>query len=297
MEINQAIFKIKKNSVIFYENESMAKHCSFKSGGPAKYYCEPKNKKALAEILKICKQNNINYYILGNGTNVLFFKFDGLVICLKQLRSIEQKDDILICDAGVSLFGLNMFAKDCSLCNLEWSYGIPGSIGGATVMNAGAYSHEIGEFIEKVEVFESGRFKTLKKDKLWFSYRESFFSKTNYVISRVYLKLKKCDSPLKIEEKMMEYFEKRKQKHPLDLASAGSMFKRDNDIIPAKIIDSLSLRGLCVNEACVSEKHAGFIVNKKNASPNDIEMLVNNVKEKVKKETGIELKQEVIFIR
>lgn len=291
------ILKIKKNSAFFYENEDMSKHCSFKAGEKAKYYCEPKNRKALAEIIKICKQNNLKFYVIGNGTNVLFYDYSGIVICLKQLRSIDVVDDILISEAGVSLFRLNMFAGECGFAGLEWSYGIPGTIGGATIMNAGAYGHEISEFIEKVEIFDGNRFKTLKKNKFWFHYRNSFFQENKMLVTRVYIKLTKLKDNEEIKEKMLEYFDKRKANHPLDYPSAGSVFKRNEDIIPARIIDSLGLKGTSINGAEVSTKHAGFIINKGGATVKDIEQLAQLIQKTVKKKKNINLEREIIIVK
>lgn len=291
------LLKIKKNSAFFYEQEDMSNHCSFRTGGKATYYCEPKNKKSFAEIVKLCNQNNLPYYIMGNGTNLLFFGFDGLVICLKQLRSIEVDGTTLICEAGVPLMRLGIFASECGLSGLEWSYGIPGTVGGAVIMNAGAYGHEIGEFIEKVEIFDGRRFKTLKKDKNWFSYRESYFKKNNLPVTKVYINLTKVEDNQPIKQKMMEHFELRRKNHPLEWPSAGSMFRRTQDVIPSKLIDELGLKGLTVGGAQVSEKHAGFVINKGGATPQDIEQLTQQIKQIVHQKSGVELEREVIFVK
>lgn len=245
----------------------------------------------------MCNENNLKYYILGNGSNVLFFDYDGLVICLKQLRGIEIADDILICDAGVPLMRVNLFAGECCYSGMEWSYGIPGTIGGAVIMNAGAYGHNTGEIVEKVEIFDGQRFKTLKKNKFWFAYRDSFFKQNKVVVSKVYLKLNKLKDNAEIKQNMLEYFEKRKENHPLDCPSAGSVFKRNGEHIPSKIIDELGLKGMSVNGAQVSEKHAGFIVNKGGATAEDIENLIERIKKIVAEKKNIELKQEIVFVK
>lgn len=297
MENKSFILKIKKNSTFFYENEDMSKHCSFRAGEHAKYYSEPKNKKALSEIVKICNECGLKYYILGNGSNVLFYEYDGLVICLKQLRGIEIVNDTLICDAGSALMRINMFAGECCYGGMEWSYGIPGTIGGAVIMNAGAYGHDISEIVEKVEIFDGQRFKTLKKNKFWFKYRDSYFKQNKILVTKVHLKLKKLENNAEIKSNMLEYFERRRAKHPLEYPSAGSVFKRNGDNIPSKIIDELGLKGTSINGAEVSEKHAGFIVNKGGAKVKDIEDLIEKIKKVVLEKKSINLDQEIIIVK
>lgn len=275
----------------------MWKHCSFRAGGTAKYYCEPKSRMAMAEIVKLCKEIDLKFFLLGNGTNVIFYSFDGLIICTKNLRSIVVLDDYIIVESGVPMMRLNMFVGECGFSGLEWSYGIPGSVGGAVIMNAGAYGHEICEVIEKVEIFDGKRFKTLKKNKIWFKYRNSCFKENQNIVTRVYIKLIKNADSAQIKEKMFEHFEKRKTNHPMEYPSAGSVFKRNGEMIPSRLIDSLGLKGKSINGAEVSTKHAGFIVNKGGATAEDIENLINYVKQEAKEKAGIELEQEVIIIK
>lgn len=298
MTNNNFILKIKKHSVCFYENHNLSEHVSFKTSGPAKYYCEPKSAYALGQIIKLCNENNLKFFVLGNGTNTIFYKFDGIIICTKQLKEITVLETgEVICDAGVGMMRLNNFVCQCNLTGFEWSYGIPGSVGGAVRMNAGAYGHEICEFIEKVEVFDGKRFKTLKKDKLWFKYRTSYFVENpNMIVTRVYLKLTKTDSNEKIKAAMFETFEKRRSNHPHE-PSAGSIFKRQEGIIPARIIDELGIKGTMVGGAEISTKHCGFIINKDGATVEDIEKLIRFVKSKVKETKDIDLETEVIVIK
>ncbi|MGI5841928.1 MAG: UDP-N-acetylmuramate dehydrogenase [Christensenellales bacterium] len=297
MKKNNFILKIKKNCTAFYEDENMGKHTSFKTGGIAKYFCRPKSVQALASIVKTCNENNLKYYILGNGTNTVFFKFDGLVICLRDLRQIcVLEDDLVVCEAGVDMFRLNLFLSECNLSGMAWSYGIPGSVGGAVIMNAGAYGGEIGNVVEKIEVFDGKRFKTLKKNKLWFSYRKSCFSENKLIVTKVYLRLKKEQNNEEIKETMFSIFEKRKKNHPLDYPSAGSVFKRQGNFIPGMEIEKRGLKGTRIGGAEVSQKHAGFIMNKEAATPQDVKALVEFVKAKMFEEKGVALEQEVIFV-
>jgi UDP-N-acetylmuramate dehydrogenase len=299
MKNNNYLLKIKKHSVCFYENENMADHVSFKAGGNAKYYCEPKSNNSLAQIIKLCKENNLRYFILGNGTNTLFYSFDGLIICTKQLREITvMESGDIFCDAGVEMFRLNMFASQCGLSGMEWSYGIPGTVGGAIKMNAGAYGGEMSHVVEDVKVFDGKRFKSLSKDKLSFGYRNSFlYDNPDWVVTKVHLKLTKLESNVEIKEKMFELFEKRKNNHPLEYPSAGSVFKRKDNVIPAVLIEQIGIKGTAIGGAEISTKHCGFIINKNKASVEDIENLMNFVKTEVKKATGIELEREVIVIK
>lgn len=298
MTNNNFLLKIKKHSVCFYENHNLSSKVSFKTSGNAKYYCEPKNAYGLGQIIKLCKENNLRFFVLGNGTNTVFHKYEGLIICTKQLKQITVlSTGEIICDAGVDLMRLNLFAAQCSLSGMEWSYGIPGSVGGAVRMNAGAYGHEICEFIEKVEVFDGKRFKTLKKDKLWFKYRTSFFVENpDIIVVRVYLKLTKQENNEEIKEKMFEVFEKRKANHPFE-PSAGSVFKRQENVIPARLIDELEIKGTRIGGAEISTKHCGFIINKDKATVEDIEKLIEFVKDKVFTEKGVRLETEMIVVK
>lgn len=288
--------QIKKISTAFLENETMASHCSFRCGGRVNYYCEPKNKKALVEIIKLCEANNLKYYILGAGTKLLFLNFDGLIISLKNLRSIEYENGLVAAEGGVNLYRLNMFVCECNLSGLEWSYGIPGSVGGACIMNAGAYKHDMAEIIEKVEILDKGRFKTLPKNKFWFEYRNSFFKQKNLIVTKVYYLLKQKENNKSIKNSMLKYFKMRKSKQPLQLPSAGSVFKRSGDLIPAKLIDELGLKGLSVGKAQVSEKHAGFIVNLGGATEKDIFELIKLIEKKVTEVSGQTLEREINIV-
>ncbi len=298
MEFKKEILRtIRKNSAIFYMDEDMSFHCSLRCGGTANYYCEPKNKKSFGKIVELCLREKITHVILGYGTNVLFKNFSGIVICTKNLRNIEFENDYVIAEAGVNLFKLNMFVCNCNLSGLEWSYGIPGSVGGACIMNAGAYEHEIGEIIEKVEIFENGRFKTLHKNKFWFSYRNSSFKEKNFIVTKVYFSLKKENNNEIIKNSMLEFFKKRKNSQPLELPNAGSIFKRKGEMFPAKLIDKIGLKGVNINGAEVSTKHAGFIVNKGGAKPEDILQLIDLIKQKVFETENVKLDEEIVIIK
>lgn len=284
--------KISKLSSYFAQNEDMSKHTSFKAGGIARFYCEVSSIKKLVKVIKLIK-NVLPYYLLGEGTNTLFLNFNGLVICTKQLNRIRLNKNIVFCECGVSLFKLNSILAKDNLSGLEFSFGIPGSVGGACIMNAGAYGGEFGDFVEKIMVFDK-KIRILNKKDFEFEYRNSSLKKQKQIVLAVWLKLN-WGKTEQIYSTMKAIMQKRIQTQPQE-HSAGSVFKRDGDIIPAKIIDKMGFKGVNYNGAKVSEKHAGFIVNYNNAKPQDILYLIDKIKSEVKKYENIELKEEIEIV-
>lgn len=278
------------------KDEPLKNHTTFKIGGNAKYYAEPKNIRQLKKLLEICKNANMRYFIIGNGSNLLASDngFDGLIISLKNFNGMKiQKNkgfESVCVGAGVNLFLLNKNLANNGISGLEWSYGIPGTLGGTIKMNAGAFGHCIFEFVHEITVIEDGEIKKLKEFQA--EYRNSFL--TNKIIISAVLKLKNGNMH-SILEKMNEYLITRKEKQPYNLPSAGSVFKRNGEIIPAKIIDELGLKGLRMGGAMISTKHAGFIVNVDNASFNDVFKLINIIK-KIVAYSGILLEEEIIYL-
>jgi len=274
-------------------NHPMGKETTFKCGGKARWFAVVQDLNSFANILKLhCDKP---YYILGNGSKTLCSDkgFDGLVISTKNLNNISLDNDLVVCECGVNLFSLNYFLAENSLKGLEWSQGIPASVGGAVNMNAGAFEFSIGQFVEKVEVFEKNERKILDKSEISFAYRYS--SLKNIPIFRVWFKFEKGDKK-EILERQSYYLNKKTTTQPMEFGSAGSIFKRNGEIIPAKIIDNLGLKGVRIGGAEISEKHCGFIVNKKNASATDVINLIKLIKTKVKNETGIEFEEEIIIM-
>ena len=280
--------------------EPMKSHLSFNCGGAAKFYFEPQNIQELLNAINYCKQIKRKYFILGNGTNVICSDdgYTGAVICTKKLQNIlltKYNNSVFInLEAGVSLFKLNRLLADLGIEGLEWSYGIPGSVGGAVYMNAGAYGHDIFEFVDYVEVFSRGKVKRLKKEQIKFGYRSGGLK--NKVILKVGLKLV-SNSPTNVKEKQDYYMSLRLQKQPLEYPSAGSVFKRKGEIIPAEIIDKLGLKGAIIGGAKVSEKHAGFIVNYNSATATDVLKLIEKVESEVYNKTGIKLEREIVLLK
>ncbi len=289
-----------EKSIVTYFDEPMRRHTSFKIGGNADAYCVVQNSAALIKLLKICRKREIPYYIIGKGSNLLVSDngIRGTVIRLGgEFKSISLVDDCLIrCGAGASLASLCSFALDHSLGGLEFAWGIPGSVGGAAFMNAGAYGGEIKDVaVSAMYIDENGNRKRYEGSGLDFGYRRSAFSGKNQIITDVFFKLEH-KAQRSIREEMDELMRRRKSKQPLDYPSAGSTFKRPEGYYAAALIEECGLKGESVGGAQVSEKHAGFIINKGGATCSDVKDLIENVKEQVYNQKGVRLQCEVKFI-
>ena len=262
---------------------------TFKIGGKGTILF-PKNVFELKRIIKECKNNKLKYLILGNGSNLLFpdYDLDTILISLKNFNKISKKENFVYFEAGVNMFSLNKFCLENSLTNLEWSFGLPASFGGLVYMNGGAYEHTIFDYIRRVKVLNDNKVVWLKKNDIQFTYRKSNISG---IILGGEIILNKSDKKT-VENKQKYYFECRKSTQPLNYPSAGSIFKRKNDIIPAKLIDSFNLKGVRIGGAEISKKHAGFIVNVDNAKSIDVRALIDYIKNKV----GIDLEEEIIIL-
>lgn len=279
-------------NIEFKENESLKKHTTFKIGGRARFYVLPKNIKQLKKTIKHCKKNGLKYFVLGNGSNVLASDkgFDGVIISLKKMNKIRCENSGVRAQSGVNLFTLNKTLAENSLSGMEWSYGIPATVGGAVKMNAGAYNFEFLNFVKKIRVLKDNRVRTYKN--FDYSYRKGPIK--DEIVLSVDLKLKK-DDKIAILKRMKTNFEKRKISQPYDKSSAGSVFKRGKDFYPAKVIDDLGLKGFAINGAEVSKKHAGFIVNNKNARCEDVLKLIEEIEKKAKAE-GFDFEREIIYL-
>lgn len=262
---------------------------TFKIGGKGTILF-PKNVFELKKIIKECKNNKLKYFVLGNGSNLLFpdYDLDTILISLKNFNKISKKENFVYFEAGVNMFSLNKFCLENSLTNLEWSFGLPASFGGLVYMNGGAYEHTIFDYIRRVKVLNNNKVVWLKKNDIQFTYRKSNISG---IILGGEIILNKSDKKT-VENKQKYYFECRKSTQPLNYPSAGSIFKRKNDIIPAKLIDSFNLKGVRIGGAEISKKHAGFIVNVDNAKSIDVRALIDYIKNKV----GIDLEEEIIIL-
>lgn len=281
----------------FYENERMSNRTSFKTGGPADLLVCPDNIDALITILKVCKENNIKTYIIGNGSNILVSDngLSGVVIRLSNnFSDIKLLDDETIyCQSGISMSKLCHFALQHSLSGLEFAYGIPGTAGGAAYMNAGAYGGEMKDVLVKCEhIDENLNISSLCNDDLQLGYRKSAYSSRNCIITSLTLKMKKANAD-EIKAKMDENLFKRKSKQPLEYPSAGSTFKRPEGYFAGALIEECGLKGCSVGGAQVSEKHAGFVINKDNATTADILHLISRIQNTVYENKGVKLETEV----
>ena len=295
-EIYKQLLKaINKENIML--NEPMSKHTSFKTGGNARFFVKAYSVNEIKDVLKIVKENKIPLFILGNGTNLLVKDegFDGIVLQIK-LDNIKIEDNIVTVDAGVKneVFANKVLEK--SLTGFEFASGIPGTIGGAIKMNAGAYGNEMKDIVQEVTYIDfDGNINTISNKQCEFEYRNSIFFKLNCVILQTKLKLE-YGNKKEIQNKIKELVIQRKEKQPLEYPNAGSTFKRGTDFITAKIIDECGLKGYSIGGAEVSQKHAGFIINKNNATSKDILDLIKYVQSIVKEKTGKEIKLEIEVI-
>ena len=280
-------------------NEPMYKHTSFKTGGPAEYYVIAKTIEEIDETIKYAKNNEIPLHIIGNGSNILVLDegVKGIVlkIALEEITIQKNKDNAkVICGAGVKVMALAQKLKQEEITGFEELSGIPGTIGGANYMNAGANGKEMKDIIIETKVLnkENGKIEILKKEDQQLSYRNSIFKNKKYIILEVTFDLLKGNFE-DIEKKMNEYWTKRKENQPLEKPSAGSTFKRGKNYITSKIIDESGLKGYSIGGAQISEKHAGFIVNKGNATSKDILDLIEYTKRKVFEKYGITIEEEI----
>lgn len=280
--------------------EPMSRHTSFKIGGKADVYIKVTNLSQLMKILKECDACKEKYILLGNGSNVLVPDegIHGTVLRLDgDFRNISLIDDTTIyCGAGAALGSLCKFAQKCGLSGLEYAWGIPGTVGGAVFMNAGAYGGEMKDVVYSVShITNSGDIGRIEAENLEFGYRTSVYRKNGCIITGAVFKLKK-DNPEEIQNRMNDYMNRRSAKQPLEYPSAGSVFKRPEGAFAGALIEQCGLKGKTVGGAQVSEKHAGFIINKSKATANDVKQLVSEIQKTVEDETGYKLECELIFL-
>ncbi len=283
----------------YSENESMALHTSFKIGGNAEFYLKPNSADSLAHLISFLNSINMPYFILGSGSNLIVSDkgIKGAVINTVGLNKISLIGNTTICaEAGVSLAALCTFAKENGLTGLEFAYGIPGSVGGALYMNAGAYGGDMSNVVLKAEsIAEKGIIKTRPLNELKLGYRTSLFKTNGEIITAVYFALQKGNKE-NIEAEMSAIIEKRKKSQPLEYPSGGSTFKRPEGYYAAALIDECGLKGKSVGGAMVSEKHAGFVINYNKATCSDVLGLVDFIKQTVKSQKGVDLETEIIFV-
>ena len=290
---------VKKDNIL--KNEPMSKHTSLKIGGLADYFIKVKTIDELKNILEFSNKNKIQTTIIGNGTNLLVRDggIRGIVIKLElnEFKIKKTANEILITvGSGMTLAAIALIALREEISGLEFLSGIPGTIGGAIRMNAGAYGSEMKDLVIKTRYMTyDGKIKTLDLKKHEFEYRNSIFSKLQAIIIDTTIKAKKGNKE-EIEKKINEYSASRKLSQPLEYPNAGSTFKRKEGVITAKLIDECGLKGFSIGEAEVSTKHAGFIVNKGKATAKDVLDLVEYIKKEIKKKFDLDLDLEILVI-
>lgn len=282
------------------ENAPMSKYTSFKCGGNASLLIIPDSIGGIKMIIDFCREKGVEPLVIGNGSNLLVTDggINSVVIKIgSKLSKIELIDDTTIyCEAGASMKSLCMFALENSLSGLEFAYGIPGTLGGAVYMNAGAYGGEMKDVLHACQhIDKDGEFGALEKDELDLSYRHSAYTDNGYTILSALLKMKKGDKA-EIKEAMDLNLRKRKEKQPLEFGSAGSTFKRPEGYFAGALIEQSGLKGYTVGGAQVSEKHAGFVINKNGATATDVITLIRDVQKKVYEKFGVKLETEVKII-
>ncbi len=280
-------------------NENMSRHTTFRTGGPASLFLRPGSLDDLNKVICVLKESKVEYFILGNGSNLLVSDkgYNGAVISLTRLADIHLEDgNTIYAEGGAMNSFIASFARDNSLTGFEFAAGIPGTIGGAMIMNAGAYGGEMKLVTKEVRALNSeGELLSLSNEAMEFGYRTSALNGKGFVVVAVLLQLEQGDQEL-ITGKMQELALKRKEKQPLEYPSAGSTFKRPEGYFAGKLIEDAGLRGYSVGGASVSEKHCGFVINKGDATSLDIYRLIGDVQKKVYDTFGVKLEPEVIML-
>lgn len=278
----------------------MSKYTTFRIGGNASVMLTPLNDEQLVSVIKECKKENIKPFILGNGSNMLICDAGLNTVVINMCRPEPEIElvngDTIVCDAGMNMSKVCNFALDNELTGLEFAFGIPGSAGGAAYMNAGAYGGEMKDVLVECRHIDSdGNLGSLKGDELGLAYRTSAYEHNGFIITTLVMKLKKGDKA-EIKARMQELLQRRKDKQPLEFPSAGSTFKRPEGHFAGGLIEECGLKGCSVGGAQVSEKHAGFIINKGGATAQDVLDLIKYVQDRVFEEKGIHLEPEVRLI-
>ena len=294
---NKFIQALGAERVIF--DEPMSKHTTFRIGGPADVFAMPETYEQIGEILKLCKAEGLPFFVLGNGSNLLVSDkgYRGVIIQMdRNMQEIRLEGNTIRACAGALLSSIAVAARNASLTGFEFAGGIPGTLGGACMMNAGAYGGEMKDVLKEVMVMtRDGEILTLPAEKLEMGYRTSIIKKMGYLVLEAVISLEKGDEEA-IRDRMKELSDLRTQKQPLDLPSAGSTFKRPEGYFAGKLIMDSGLRGCRIGGAQVSEKHCGFVVNADGATAGDVRALMDHVIQVVKEKYGVTLEPEVKFL-
>lgn len=286
-------------SLSFEADASLADLSTFKIGGPADYIAYPKSESALCALIDYLNEENIKYTVIGKGSNLLFADegYRGVIVVTTHLKKIRVSRNTIHAECGVPLTALAVCAQKHGLTGLEFAYGIPGTVGGAVYMNAGAYGGEVKDVLQKSSYFDV---ELMKRCELYnaghrFGYRNSIFCTNDNVILSASFELKRGD-PDEIKAKMDGFMAARKEKQPLEYPSAGSTFKRCDGHFTAQMIDEAGLKGVSVGGAMVSPKHAGFVINTGKAKASDVKALIEIIKETLKKKFDVDIEEEIKYI-
>ncbi|MBQ7699104.1 MAG: UDP-N-acetylmuramate dehydrogenase [Clostridia bacterium] len=286
------------NNVYYNENKKASEFTTFRIGGEC-FAVYPKDEAELIKTVSFCKEFGIKYIVLGCGSNVLFSDkgYNGAVIMTQSLNAVEVNDGVIKAGCGATLISVCKAALDNGLSGIEFAYGIPGSVGGAVFMNAGAYGGEMKDIVIKVKAYSAsdGKIVEFNTEKCGFGYRESVFSGGGYIILSAEMKLTRVEKT-EIKAVMDDLLGRRKSKQPLNYPSAGSVFKRYPGRYTGQMIEEAGLKGYTIGGAQVSEKHAGFIINVGGATADDVIKLIDHIKEVIKDREGIDIETEVRVI-
>ena len=288
----------KHGAEVLYD-ESIAKYTTFNIGGVCDVIVFADSSPLVVELITECRKSDIKYYVFGHCSNVLISD-DGLrgvvIIMTDSLKPLEREDCRIICGAGVSLTKVSHEAQRMGLSGMEFAFGIPGKVGGALYMNAGAYGREMKDVVKYCDYLDSdGTVKRMYVDEMQLSYRHSIFTGSDKVILSVCFELSPGDKD-EINAKMTDLMQRRRDKQPLEFPSAGSTFKRPEGAFAAKLIEDSGLKGYTVGGAQVSEKHSGFVINRGGATCKDVKKIIEDIKEKVYADSGIKLECELITV-
>ena len=296
--LDSFIKSLKEKNIAFSSDEAMSLHTSFKIGGNADIFVCPETEEQLKLVLKAAKENTVPVFILGKGSNLLVSDegIEGAVVSISCLDAIIADGNEITCGAGAHLSKLCTSALQNSLSGLEFAYGIPGSVGGALYMNAGAYGGEMAGVVKGAYCLnENGESVYISKEDMELGYRTSIFKTNGLIITSVVFALSNGDEA-EIKAKMDELMERRKSKQPLEYPSAGSTFKRPEGNFAGTLIEQNGLKGLTVGGAQVSEKHAGFVINVGGATCKDVKELIASIRKTVLENSGVALETEVISV-
>ena len=296
--MRQKFIEILGNNRVLFD-EPMSQHTTFRIGGPADVFVMPENYEQIREVLRLCREEKLPFFVLGNGSNLLVSDsgYRGVIIQMdRNMEEIRVEGEEIHACAGALLSSVAVAARNASLTGFEFAGGIPGTIGGAAVMNAGAYGGELKDVLKEVTVMtREGELLTIPVDKLEMGYRTSIIKTSGYLVLEAVISLKKGDEE-KIRAVMKELSERRTEKQPLDYPSAGSTFKRPEGYFAGKLIMDSGLRGYRAGGAQVSEKHCGFVINAGGATAEDVRSLMDHVIRVVREKYGVTLEPEVKFL-